>query len=418
MYESLLRRTRIHRLQDGRWGFHPPTSDVDGGVQAVWWAIDDLLRGRDGRRLPVSELYAHLKAPPYGVVDGPLPVFLTAYLCAHRGDVALYEQGSFIPQIDLALLERLIKDPKSFEVQFCKIGGVRLTMLGRLIGALDRPAAENLEAAQLVDVVRQLSLFVTRLPAYARRTRRLDAPALNLRQALLQARDPYQLIFGDIPKAFELPPFTGDDEDTRGRLNVLSDRLKEAVAALQSAYPELLREIERLLATAFALVGEGPAIREALATRAGVLSEFCLETRLKAFVLRVSDTTHSQEAWLESVATLLTQKPPKDWADTDLARFEVTLSDIRRSFLHLERLAVEEHRRRGMKDGAEVVRLGVTTLAAQDRERVLIVSPTQRATLDDLQNRLAAVLPQDDNLLDLALAALAKLAGDLMDRKQ
>lgn len=49
--------------------------------------------------------------------------------------------------------------------------------------------------------------------------------------------------------------------------------------------------------------------------------------------------------WAEALATMLVGKVPKTWIDSDRARFEIALSEMVRSFRHIEAIVFERGRR-------------------------------------------------------------------------
>ena len=50
----------------------------------------------------VEELFRRLKAPPYGVTDGVLPVLLCAFYLVHQDEMTLYREGSLLPEPGIA----------------------------------------------------------------------------------------------------------------------------------------------------------------------------------------------------------------------------------------------------------------------------------------------------------------------------
>ncbi len=108
LYYSLLQETGIHREENGQWGFFPPKQEADSGTKAVWKAIDDFFTETESGRLLVSELFDHLKEPPFGMKSGPLPVLFCAALLHYDTEMAFYENGSFVPSLSAAVSERLM----------------------------------------------------------------------------------------------------------------------------------------------------------------------------------------------------------------------------------------------------------------------------------------------------------------------
>src|SRR5690606_5522752 len=70
MYVSILEKTGLHRVKEGRWGFHRPDPNEHPGCAAVWDAVVGALREANGAAVPVSALYDLLRRPPYGVREG------------------------------------------------------------------------------------------------------------------------------------------------------------------------------------------------------------------------------------------------------------------------------------------------------------------------------------------------------------
>ena len=66
-----------------------------------------------------------------------MPVLLCAALLANDTRVALYEEGSFIPQLNIAAFERLLRAPERFSVQQWRLTGVRTTVFHRLAELLE-----------------------------------------------------------------------------------------------------------------------------------------------------------------------------------------------------------------------------------------------------------------------------------------
>ena len=117
IYRSLLWSTGIHREVGGVWGFHPPETPDKKKITPTWKAIEDFLEKCEGVRQPVGDLYQLLKKPPLGLREGPLPILLCAVMLHHKTEIALYENGSFIPNWSMPVFERLLKVPQQFELK-------------------------------------------------------------------------------------------------------------------------------------------------------------------------------------------------------------------------------------------------------------------------------------------------------------
>ena len=265
MYLSLLHQHRMHRKASARWGFFKAGTAMLG----VWKETEEFLDRSEVARQPLSELYARLRRPPFGIKDGPLPVVVVAALLERDKEVALYEHGSFVPGLTPSVAERLLRSPEAFEVRQCRVAGVRLEVFQQLATSLLSGKRDN---PSVLDIVRGLVRFALGLPVYARRTGSLSETALRVREALITAREPAQLLFQDLPRACGLEPFKKKERQSRDDSARFADRLRECLHELQEAYPRLLERIERDLSNVLGLPASSEELQHELTARAAVLS--------------------------------------------------------------------------------------------------------------------------------------------------
>jgi hypothetical protein len=419
MYFSLLQETGIHREENGRWGFLPPRPDANAGVRAVWEAIDGFLSETEIERRSVAGLFDLLRRPPYGMKNGPLPVLLCAALLHFDTEVALYEQGSFVPSLSNAVFERLVKAPDNFQLQRCRVAGVRAIIFERFANVLvQKPEGFATQKMNLLIIVRSLTRFAVGLPAYTKNTQRLSTTTLQIRGALFEAREPDKLLFTQLPEACGHAPFTINDRRGTREVDAFFKRLRESLSELQRAYDDLLGVLEQLLVIAFSLKSTGADARLELATRAQPLIDLTVDPKLKSFILRVLDDGLDLRGWIESIATLLSGKFPTSWNDADLARYEVNLAEITRSFRHIELLSFEMSKHEILTTSAtnEMLRLGVTVPREAEHQRVMIISQQERLLIERAEDSVERALYASglNGNTELHLAVLAKLSRKLL----
>lgn len=408
MYASVLAETGIHQKNDGHWEFGAPQSDP--GLLRVWRRINEYLDECELERRPVTDLFNVLQRPPYGLKMGVIPVFFCAALLAHDTEVALYEEGAFLPEITVDAFERLLRSPERFSVRRYRIEGVRREVfreLAQILGSTPDPRFN------LVSIVRPLYRFWNKLPAYSQKTNAVSKSAVAVRDALTVAKEPDRLLFDMLPKACgieSIPP--GDAEP--GQLREFIHVLRRALVDLQRAYDDLLADVRTLVFKAF---GASDDSRQELQARAAALLPHCIEGRLKAFVHQLQETGLSDSASVEAIGSQLVGKPPKAWTDIDRARFEVVLAEIARAFRHLETLVFEELKRtRTGSQPTQIFRIGVSDRHSREYESVVSVDARDEVRLaeavigltDALETMGIAGNPQ------LVLAALAMLSRDFL----
>ena len=410
MYRSLLEEHGFHRQRDGAWGFGAPKRVL----RPIWTAIEEFLRDTEAGRRPLNELYGRLGRPPFGIKDGPLPVIVVAALLARDDDVAVYERGSFMPAWTPSHAERLLRSPGGFEVRQCRIDGMRQAIFTRLAGTLRLSIGHE---PSLLDIVRGLVRFVAGLPPYARRTLRISQWARAIREALVRAREPAQLVFEDLPAACGCPPFGLAEKADRHRVADFVGALEAGLREIQGAYPALIERACATLAEHLSLPNAQADLAEELRSRAGQLGEVAVEPMLKSFVLRASDEALEPDDLLTSLLTQLANKPPPEWADADEDQFVVRVAHVARAFRGAESLLVGAD---GAAGEQALLRLAVARRGRPERDRVLPLRTADEARVAALRDRiLDTVMKTRDETAardrDQALAALALAAETLID---
>src|SRR5947209_8697917 len=121
-------------------------------------------------------------------------------------------------------LMRLTKIPEEFEIQYCKVTGVRSELFDKLVHVLGIKSSTK-NRVDLLDVVRPLCVFAAHLPAYTHKTRNLSEQALAVRKSLLKASEPSTLLFRELPEACGFAPFSANESDNDHRVHDFVDPL-------------------------------------------------------------------------------------------------------------------------------------------------------------------------------------------------
>lgn len=339
MYLSALQQSSLH--VKGRKGARialPTTAKDTCNLLPLFNRIRELLAANEGSRVFVSDLFSQLRKPPIGARDGLLPLMLAVFCVAEAQHVAMYEDGGFLHEIGGAEFARLVKVPESFELQYCKLSGVRSEVFNQLLKVVDSDVDDSRDP-DLIDVVKPLCKFAAGLPDYSRNTTSLGKQTLAVREALMNASEPATLLFEDLPTACGMNRIPVRKRSTSPDVKKYVRALKRALGELRSAYPSLLTRIEQSIADAFGESSNHESLRVSLDMKSRDLSIHVTEPTLKAFCLRLADSQLQRDAWLESVGSLVVAKPPRRWHDPDEARFSESLSDLVDRFKQTESLA-------------------------------------------------------------------------------
>src|SRR5262249_28110431 len=149
-------------------------------------------------------LFDLLRRPPFGLKDGVLPVILAAVLVHGHSQVALYEEGSFVPRPNAAVFERIFRSPAKFDLQRFRIAGPRAEVFHQYAAMLARTDGAE---PDLLGIVRPMVRMIKDLPDYVGKTRRIGETAQRVLRAVREARQPDRLLFADLPAACGFPAF-------------------------------------------------------------------------------------------------------------------------------------------------------------------------------------------------------------------
>jgi hypothetical protein len=405
IYSSILSATSIHRSEGSSFVFGPPSGD--DALLEVWSCITAFFSDCELNRHTLADLFSTLQRAPFGLKIGVIPIVFCAAAIAYDTEIAFYENGAFLPELSVDAFERLVRSPERFELRRYRIEGLRKEVYAELAHLFGQPTPSRGES--LMSVMKPLYRFLHRLPTYCRETRHLSPRTLEVRAALLYAKEPDQLLFRELPIACGLEPFSAD-EPAGSRTTIFFTALRSSITELQRAYEDLLRDLQDLLFRAFDLTD-----RETLESKAKGVVPYCVEARLKAVVSTFGNEHMDDSLWIESIATTLTGKAPKSWSDDDRVRYEIALAETSRNVRHLEALLYEERKRLDAgKKVEEVFRLGVADRHSMEVGAVLVVEQQERNSymnaVIELQNRVddLGVSPQ------IALAALASVSKGLL----
>ena len=407
IYRSLLLNTGIYRRKFGTWGFHPPSKNDKNRMKHTWKAIEDFLTECENERQPIERLYKSLMAPPYGVRRGPLPILLCAAILCYRTEVALYENGSFVPDLSMPVFERLLKVPQQFELKRFRMTDHRTDVLAQYLNALDQTS--NTDIPNLLAVATPFMIFVARLPKYTLATQTLSENGKNLRTVVLDASEPDTLLFYDLPKALGCPPFSAET-DANPQTDQFFKTLRKTLDELKQIYPFLINSVEQLLASSFSLEFEGEQLRRELINLAEPLEEVTSGTQLTGFLMRICDSGLDFNSWLEAIATSVVNKPPASWVDTDKVQFEINLAQLTRKFRHFEAVSYEKRKHTELS-GVKLIRIGTTKPNTDEQERVVTLLPTDKDQADEMLHEIQDFIDKldEDGNSELRLWVLAQI---------
>lgn len=396
MYLSVLHATGMHQEQKGRWRVCFPSSHDVSNILPTLEKIQEIISKQPDKRVPIQEIITTLRKPPYGLRDGLFPILLAVLSVVKEQEIAFYENGTFLREVGRDAFLRMTKAPQVFDIQYCKIEGIRSELFQRLIRVLEL-SPDKTKKVELLDVVRKLCQFVAQLPEYARNTKRLSAVALAVREIVLQAHEPVRMVFHDLPFAcgfqqFEVGKPVGSEAAQRFAL-----KLKEALDELRTAFTNLQRRLGTSLSKEFGYNDQAAnQYRKRLAQRSEQLLLQINENKLRAFAFRLLDTGLSEADWLESMGSVLALRPPTKWRDEDEDTFDRELANLGGRFKRAESVGFTSFANGKRKTTG--LRVAVTRADGSERQEIIHFEDEDEKNLKRLKDQMAELINKNKRL--------------------
>jgi hypothetical protein len=389
LYETLLKITGLHRRDvSGAWRCMPPGDQFAKGFKNLWAATRALFSDIDAR-VGAHEIYALWSAPPFGIKLGVQPVILTAFLLAHKANVAVYKDGMFVPRLSDFDIDECLQDPHRFSLRWVAIDEDKNRIL-KGISKLLAEIGENTGSDNPLEAARGLVAMVFNLPDWARRTSRLSQTARDMRDMLLKASDPHKVLFVDLAALLGA-------SDGQAYVKALRAPLQE----LAGAYGKMLSEVEAtMLAALDASRNDFETLRERAKSVSGISGDF----QTDGFATRLANYDGSRVA-LEGILSMAAERPPRDWVDRHIDAASLELVKFARRFREAEAFAAVHGRKAHSEAFAVVIGAGSDTKTIS---RSFAISARHRKTVEAKALEVASMLKDECLEIDVMLAILAK----------
>ena len=411
LFTSLLEQTGLYQHTLHGWRFVAPARGTgdDFNLAKVWQAATELLEANRNRAVPVSEIYDIWREQPFGIKDGLLPVLAAAFILSQKRDVAFYRQSIFQARVTDLDMDYLSKDPRDVQLRWMDLSEASRQLLSDLAGIVRTLDEDNtLPDLEPIDVAKGLVAIYDRLPPWVGRTQHLSANAKQVRQLFKQASDPNSLIFDDIPRVLS-GGLDADHEDAR--LTVAAN-VREGLLELGQAYPAMLYRLRETLLSELQVPNASAPMLAELRARAENVRELSGDHRMEAFVMRLAQFS-GNDADMESLASMVANRPVRSWVDTDIDRATVEMAEMARKFIRVESFAHVKGRSDKRHSMAVTVGMMGHPSTVQDEFDVTsLEGPDVEVLVARIEETLQAAGEERRNVV---LAALAELSARYLD---
>lgn len=411
IYLSLIKNSGLHHLEEGAWKLCPDTNHDNLRIKPLWQGIHSFLEDNSEKPIAVPSIYNYFRRPPYGLKEGVLPIYLIVALLHWRSQIAVYEENTYIPKITSAICDRLVKAPDRFRIQLFPTSTVYSKLLHKYSKIFNSDIDPN--STSIITAIQPLMEFINRLPKYSFTTSLISPNTKRMRDAIVTAKNPQSLLLKDLPAAFDYSIDGSENDHTS--MDRYFDELSFSIFELETSYEKLLNRIKGELAHSLLLSDDISDARGEILNRGHLISQWVSDLSLKSFLLRLSDRNLSDRQWLESIAALLTNIPPRNWSDQEEITYKLQLKSNTLKLKHIEDILLEEGSLNiGYNRKTKPIRIGITDLEGNENSSVLYA--------DDDENELAKNIAQELNIFlsnkslskKLILLALSKNLNALL----
>jgi hypothetical protein len=403
IYEAVFRSTGMHKPgKPGEWELTRPS---DAAWGEIWDVLNSRIDDANKGRLSIKQLHDDLIKAPYGLKEGILPLLSFAVIASHKNDLAVYEHGTLILDLDDGALERLTKNPANFTLRnYAAKSKSRSLYLDEIMNAFKITNVDTEDT--FLQIVKALYREMYALNPYAKSTKSsISKEAAALRAAFLTASEPDRLLFEQVPEIVGYSPIFPETKLTESVASSLAISIASVFRELKTAYSNLLEEVKKSIAEATSSSTDLVVMRKQLQGQAVNLQGRILDKSLQSFVAAIQREELSNQEWLENLAMVaLDGLPARSWSDEDMNRFTMRIYEIGGALKRLQALLYDYLSKDETPFGA--IRI---TITHQDGWEVVDLVSITEGEKEKINKLMESVTPKLEALFGSSNASKAAL---------
>ena len=361
-----------------------------------------------------AQLCEGLSLPPIGIKKGMHPVIFFGFYYSVEANMAMYEDGIFIPYLNDEAVDRIVRKGDHFAFQLHTFSGQ-----DKLIRAYSEQFLQE-ESKNILTIVRAFSRQMKALPEFTQQTRnlgRISNEAIKLRSAFDSAKSPHNLFTTDIPKALG---FNKKDLNNTKKLGAFIDLLNKTMTELKSCYSRMIEEQRIKFAQVFSLDTNNSLqdLQKKIHKRYASMEEFTIDNlTLKPFLTRLL-TDIDPEIWFEGVLTILENTNPRKWRDDTLLEADIKLKNFSERMKDIEMLQSYQSNKATNSD-QEIFGLRVTTHGKEKNiDKIVTLDNQEKKEFNQISNQIESLLKKGGfKDKDKQIAALVAKINDIENEK-
>jgi len=400
IYLSLLKATGIHRKNNNEYILAEP---IDKSFNYLWKKCEEFINASKSSKKNLFDLIEIFKDKPLKLKQGFIDLWLPIFLFIKRDDYAFFEKDTYVPSLNLDLIDIIIKYPQHYYIKAFDVKGVKLDLFNRYRTLISKTKEERISNKSFIDTIRPFLTFYRDLPEYTRRTNKLSNAAISLRNAIANAKDPEKTFFEDFPGA--LGYSTVKLYDSSKYLKDYVTQLQDCIQELRTCYDELLNRIEEFLCNQLEFdIKNFSNYKQKLIKRYASVKSYLLLPYQKTFYKRVTSQLDDRNSWLNSIIQALIGKNLNQINDDEEKIIYDKLKNILYefdSFSEFTKLQIN-------KKTEKAYRVDITSTEESLLSSIVRLSKVNEQKVTKIEEKIKNQLSKDETLNKVALINLLK----------
>jgi hypothetical protein len=384
IYLALLKNTGIHRSVGNNYILSEPNDSI----KAIWNRSIDFLNNCKKFKRSVLDLIEIFEEKPFKLKKGLIDFWVPIFLYIKRDDFALFNKDGFIPELNSAILDIIIKKPKEYKIKAFELEGIRLEVFTQYRTMLDLEKQEIPTNQLFIETIKPFLTFYRTLPEYSKNTKMLTNNSIKLRSAIKNSIDPENSFFEDFPAAlgYNFDSLKKDDIE-----NYFKD-LRISIKEIRSSFDSLINRIELFIIKE--IIGEDhnfENIKKYFVQRFMNIKKHRLQTYQKVFYNRIISPIDDKAGWIISLSEACIVK---NLATIDDIEEELLFDKLLELTSELDNLC--ELSQYDIDNGKEeIIRIETSSFETGSNKYILRLSRNKTAELTKLEINIKGQLAND-----------------------
>ena len=409
IYLSFIKKIGLHRLnkKTGFYEFGTPDFDQSPLIKSyetLWSISTQFLNDSKKDKKNIKDLYEALTKAPLKLKQGVVDFWVPIFLIAKTEDYALFNANGYIPNIDTEVFDVMYKSPHKFWIKAFDISGVKLEVFNKYKSILNQKKTSKPSEKDFINTIKPFIVFTRSLNTFQLNTTNLKPEVVNLREAIINSKDPEKSFFEDFPKALNYSDAieNGDQLMLKGFVSKMQDSISE----IRDSYTALIDRFEDVIKKVLLAENtEFKSYQKLLIERLESIDSTLLNSKLRNIYRKCINNTNDKKIFLEGIAYAVLGKGLDKIADFEEA---ILNKDFQSNYKKLLSL-VDLHKIKNTHKKDAVFGVKIFNESGDDIERKIVVQSKDKGEVkkmfDKINNSFNGI---DVNLKKAVLIQLLK----------